>query len=301
MIIPNEEGKLNFIVSTQFSIGEPHKGASIVLHKLAYEIAKRGHNVYIFNEPYFPHENIKVILTKYVKEIDEYSWELFTYPMNKTISIYHQLTKGNPYNTQHNVRWILHDYSQESWVTFGDEDLIYNFGDFKIPKNIEQNKLTVCDYNLDKFKNLNNTKRNGFCYLIQDCKSTPKWGREFLENFTSVDISDWKNRGGYDYLLKVFNENEYLITFEDKTYITTIAALCGAKSIVIENEKYLTPMDYRLNNPTQLFGVAYGLDDIGWANKTIGLVRDNIIELEKRDSNLVDNFIQNWENKIYKK
>ena len=51
-------------------------------------------------------------------------------------------------------------------------------------------------------------------------------------------------------------------------------------------------------NPIQLFGVAYGLDDIGWANKTIDLVRDNIIELEKRDSITVDNFVNYWENKL---
>jgi hypothetical protein len=298
MKLANEEGKLNFIVSTQYSLAGPQKGASVVLHKLAYEIAKRGHNSYVFNEPYFPHENIKVIPTKYFGENHGYSWETFNYPTNKTISIYYQLMMGNPYNTQHNVRWILHDYSQQSWETFGDEDMICNFGDFKIPENTKQIKLTLFDYKLDKFKNLNDGKRNGFCYLIQDNKSTPPWGRDWLKNFTSVDVSDWKNLGGYDYLLKVFNENEYLITFEDKTYLTTIAALCGAKSIVVKNEKYSTPIDFKLNNPTQLFGVAYGLEDIGWANKTINLVRDNIIELEKKDSILVDNFIKYWEKKI---
>ena len=64
MILKNEDGKLNFIVSTQYAIAYPEKGASIVLNKLAYDIAKRGHNVYVFDEPYFPHENIKVIPTK---------------------------------------------------------------------------------------------------------------------------------------------------------------------------------------------------------------------------------------------
>jgi hypothetical protein len=99
-------------------------------------------------------------------------------------------------------------------------------------------------------------------------------------------------------LLKIFNKYEYLITFEDKTYLTTIAALCGTKVIVIKNEKYLTPLDFRLNNLTQLFGVAYGLDDISWADKTIGLVKNNIIELQNQDSITVDNFVEYWEKKL---
>jgi hypothetical protein len=298
MNLSNDEGKLNFIVSTQYSIRSPQQGASIVLNKLAYEIAIRGHNVYVFNDPYFPHENIKVIPTIYDEKTKEYAWETFHYPLNKTISIYHQLSFHNPYNTLHSVRWILHDYMDESWKTFGKDDLICNFGEFEVPENTKQSKLTVFDYKLDKFKNLNYDKRDGFCFLTQENKSTPKWGEEHLKNFSAVDITDWKHRGGYDYLLEIFNRYEYLITFEDKTYLTTIAGLCGAKSIVLENEKYLTPIDFRLQNPTQLFGVAYGLNDIGWANKTINLVRDNIIELQKQDSMLVDNFIKYWEKKI---
>ena len=302
MILKNEDGKLNFIVSTQYSIAHPQKGASIVLNKLAYEIAKKGHNVYVFNEPYFPHENIKVIPTKLDDENNlfksRFIWDSFTFPLHKTISIYNQVSFGNPYNTIHNVRWVLHDFSQEQWNNFGKDDMIYNFGDFKVPENTKQSQLTVFDYKLDKFKNLNNSYRKGFCSLRQYGKATPENGEEFLKTFTSDDISDWYNKGGYDYLLETLNKYEYLITFEDKTYLTTIAALCGTKSIILNKKNYSSPIDFRLKNPIQLFGVAYGLDDIGWANKTIDLVRDNISELEKRDSTTVDNFIQHWEKKL---
>ena len=184
------------------------------------------------------------------------------------------------------------------WNRFDPSDLIYNFGDFKVPENTKQTSLTVFDYKLDKFKNLNNPNRKGFCYLKQEGKATPKGGEEFLKIFTSDDISNWYSKGGDDYLLETLNQYEYLITFEDKTYLTTIAGLCGTKSIIVNNENYSSPIDFRLKNPIQLFGVAYGLDDIGWANKTIDLVRDNIIELEKRDSITVDNFVNYWENKL---
>ena len=58
-----------------------------------------------------------------------------------------------------------------------------------------------------------------------------------------------------------------------------------------------TPTEYRLQNPIQMFGVAYGLDDISWANKTIDLARDHIQELEKIDEKSVDDFIKFWEKK----
>ena len=302
MILKNEDGKLNFIVSTQYAIAYPEKGASIVLNKRASDIAKRGQNVYVFDEPYFPHENIKVIPTKLQEEDNPFKskfiWEPFNFPLHKTISIYTQVSIGNSYNTIHNARWVLHDYSQEHWNRFDPSDLIYNFGDFKVPENTKQTSLTVFDYKLDKFKNLNNPNRKGFCYLKQEGKATPKGGEEFLKIFTSDDISNWYSKGGDDYLLETLNQYEYLITFEDKTYLTTIAGLCGTKSIIVNNENYSSPIDFRLKNPIQLFGVAYGLDDIGWANKTIDLVRDNISELEKRDSTTVDNFIQHWEKKL---
>lgn len=301
MVLRNDENKLNFLVSTQYSIAFPEKGASIVLHKLAYEIAIRGHNVYVFNEPYFPHENIKVIPTKLVEEDNiwksRFTFEPFTFPPHKTVSIFTQLSLGNHYYTSHNCRWVLNDYSEEHWRTFGEEDLICNFGDFKVPENTKQKKLIVFDYNLDKFKNLNRPKRKGFCYLTQVNKATPSWGEEFLKTITPNDISDWVSKGGFDYLVDVLNDYEYLITFEDKTYLTSIAALCGTKSIVL-SKNYPTPVDYRLSNPIQTFGVAYGFDDIGWANKTVNFARENLIELQKRDDKTVDDFVIFWEEKL---
>ena len=45
-------------------------------------------------------------------------------------------------------------------------------------------------------------------------------------------------------------------------------------------------------------GVAYGMNDIKWANETIGLVRNNLLELEKKDKQTVNNFIELWKSKL---
>jgi len=297
----NENNKINFIVDTLCSIGFEHKGGSYAVHRLAYEIANRGHNVYVFNEPFYKHENIKEIKTEKIVHDNgwwaEFLWEGFSYNMETTVSIYTQITWANPFNTKHVGRWILHDYSQDQWNTYMENDVIYNFGSFKTPENIKQERLTTFDYNEDKFSNLNKPGRNGFCHLIH--KSTPDWGYDYLKNFGSLDISKWYENGGFDYLQKVLNEYEYMLTFDYKSYLSVIATLCGCKVIILNPDKNISPLDYRLQNPIQMFGVAYGWDDIGWANKTIDLSRDNIQNLKKSDKLTIDKFIDSWEKKIF--
>ena len=66
-----------------------------------------------------------------------------------------------------------------------------------------------------------------------------------------------------------------------------------------EYKEVMSPTEYRLNNQIQMFGVAYGWDDMKWANETIDFVPDYLKELEKIDNKTVDNFVTFWENKIY--
>lgn len=299
MILKNEEGKLTFIVDTLCSIGLEHRGGSFAVHRLAYEIASRGHNVYVFNDPFYPHENISVIpATKFTKDDGwwaDFKWEGFSYNPEKTVTVYTQITWANPFGTTHNCRWILHDYEKSHWETYGDNDVIYNYGSFKVPENTNQKKLTVFDYKLDLFKNYHK-ERKGYCYILH--KFTPEWGRDFMDNFGATNITDLLVSGNFEELSNKFNEFEYLITFDHKTYITAAASLCGCKSIILNGDKNITPLEYRLNNPIQMCGVAYGWDDIGWANQTVDLARNNIIELEKSDKKTVEGFINYWINKL---
>lgn len=300
MVFEYSENKLSFIVNTMISIGYEHKGGSYVLHKLAYELAEHGHNVYVFNEPFYPHNNIKVIPTKRFPKDNGwksiFEWEKFIFDPNRTITINPQTTFGNQFNTLHNVRWILHHTTQAQVDTFGENDLLYEIAEFDIPIDFKPKKLIAIDYNLDKFKNLNKPTRSGFCHIIH--KNTPEWGIEFLSQFNSKDLSDWNDKGGLEYLNTELNNYEYMLTFDDKTYLTTISALCGTKAIILNTDKSLTPYKYRQINPTQMYGIAYGLNDITWANNTINMVKNHLIELEQNDKETVTEFVKYWENKL---
>ena len=304
MILKSDENRLTFIVNTMISIGLENKGASFALHKLAYKIASKGHYVYVFNEPKYPHENIEVIPTQILETFDDgwrnnFSWEGFGFNLNNTISIFPQTTFGNPFNTNHNVRWVLHDFEEKQWSLFKVDDVIFNYGHFKVPKGTFQQPLTVFDYNFDKFYNTHNSNRKGFGHIIH--KNTPDWGLEFLDNLGSTEIPHYNGKKEINYLLDEFNKYEYVLTFDEKSYYTTAAALCGAKGIILNPNKDITPIEYRIKNPIQMCGVAYGMNDIKWAEQTIGLVKDNLLQLEQQDNKTIDEFIKYWENKVFKR
>jgi hypothetical protein len=193
---------------------------------------------------------------------------------------------------------------------FQDTDVYFNYGDFKTYRKTEDRKLTVFNYYFNKLYITNNGPRKGFCHMFH--KNTPNDAQKFIEQFNSFDLGGWKTIGAHDYLREQFNKYEYFLTYDQKSFFTLAATLCGCKAIILnpgppseagvnaftESEKYLktyTPTEYRLNNPIQMFGIAYGLDDIGWANKTIGLSTDYLKELEIIDNKTVDEFIKFWE------
>jgi hypothetical protein len=127
-------------------------------------------------------------------------------------------------------------------------------------------------------------------------------------------LGEWKTKGAYDYLREHFNKYEYFLTYDQKSFFTLAATLCGCKAIILnpgpsfeqsanafsQSEDYgktMTPTEYRLNNPIQMYGIAYGLDDISWANKTIDLSTDYLKELEIIDNKTVTDFVRFWETK----
>lgn len=310
-----DENKLNFLVGVHVNFAQVLTGGVVAMHKLAHNLAKTGHNVFTFCEPEYPHENIRVIKSHGKKLNDdetEWSWESFQYPLNKTISIYPQIIRGNPYNTKHVSRWVL--YHTEKFIEdqYGEEDVYFNYGNFKTYKTVPDRKLTVFNYYFDKLYITNRGTRKGFCHMSH--KNTPPNGHETFKTFNSFDLGEWKTNGAFDYLREQFNKYEYFLTYDQKSFFTLAATLCGCKAIILnpgpsfeqsenafsESEDYgktMTPTEYRLNNPIQMYGIAYGLDDISWANKTIEFSTEYLKELEIIDNKTVTDFVRFWETK----
>lgn len=317
MIIEPNEGKLNFILALFTPFAKALTGGIVAMHKLANLLASKGHNVFIFCEPEYPHDNIKVIPSETVSEhgfVQNYTWEGFEYPISNTISIYPQITRGNPFNTRHVARWILYDTEWDIEQNYGYEDVYFTYGNFKTFIKKDYRELTVFDYNFDKLYKTNSGIRKSFCHIIH--KHTPPGGLEIFKNLNSEDLTDWKQKGSYDYLRAKMNEYKYFLTYDQKSFYTLAAGLCGTQSIILNpgpsyefagnahsnSEEYgrvMSPTEYRLKNKIQMFGVAYGWNDIDWAEKTIDFVTNYLRELENIDNRTVDEFTSFWEKKIY--
>jgi len=157
-----DNGKINFLVGIHTPYSHALTGGVVAMHKLAYELAERGHNVYTFCNPEYPHKNIKVIPSTLVRQegfMEWWSWENFSYLLKNTVSIYPQITGGNPYNTDHVARWILYDTQQDIEDGYGENDVYFNYGDFKTFRKVEYKPLTVFNYNFDKLYQTNFGKR----------------------------------------------------------------------------------------------------------------------------------------------
>lgn len=294
-------GKINFIVDLFLPLDKYMSGGLIALHKLSHELADLGHNVYIFCEPSYPHKNITVIPAKYeiIKGHNyRYSHKGFSYNNFNTVSIYPEHSPGNKFNTINNVRWVMYHTKKEEEETFNENDYIFNYGNFKTHTNQADGELRILDYNTDIFINKKNENRKGFCFIYG--KESPKNYKDLINVFNPTDITKLKDNSNLNLLCKEFNKYEYFLTFDSKTYLTTAASLCGCKSIILKNTDYenLTPIEYKLKNPLNLFGVAYGIEDIKWANDTIDMVRDHIKELEIIDKKTVKQFVSFWEKKL---
>lgn len=293
-------GKINFIIDLFLDLDTQISGGLIALHKLAYELANMGHNVYIFCKPNYPHKNITTI-TSNNRQLDghkyEVSWEPFSFNYENTVAIYPEHALGNKFYVKNIVRWVMYHTTTDEESYFTENEYIFNYGNFKTNFNREDGKLKVVDYNLDLFYN-ENKKRKGFCHIFG--KETPNNYESILGVFNSVDITNYKEKTDLNLLRQEFNKYEYFLTFDQKTYLSAAAALCGCKTIILKNDisSDILPVEYRLENPEFMFGVAYGIEDLSWAEKTIHLVRDHITNLDKTNQKSVKNFITFWENKL---
>lgn len=316
MELANEPGKLNFLIQVHSPYSRLITGGIVAMHKLAYKIAERGHYAYTFCKPEYPHPNIRQIQSEIVKQdgfIEFFTWENFNYVYNNTIVVYPQITGGNPFGVKNVARWIMYDTEKVIEDSYGPDEVLFNFGKFKTYKGIPEKQLTVFDYKLDTFMHNNTGKRKGLCYIKH--KQTPKDGHILINKLGAVNITNWRENGGFEYLQDQLNKFEYLLIYDQKSFYTVAAGLCGCKTIILnpgpsyeftdnahsDSEDYndvLTPLEYRLVNPIQMYGVAYGWNDIQWANNTIHMVRDHILAMEEIDNKTVDKFINFWQNKL---
>jgi len=299
--IPYESEKLNFIIDCRHTFGESMRGGIVVLQKLAYDLVELGHNVYMPTKPMYSDKIIEIPTfgnswNNY--ENPSFGFNTFTYPYDNTISIYPG-GYGNLYNTKYVVRWLLQDTEKKYEDTWLDTDFIYDIANFNTLQFREKKQLTTLDFRFNEMINNNINTRNGFCFINH--KNTPENYVDIISQFNPTILNGWEQKGAWSFLSEEFNKHEYFITFDRKTAFCVLAAMCGCKAIILNEDKSVLPIEFRLQNPLLQFGVSYGLNDISWSNKTIDLVWDNILQLDKQHKKTIIDFVSDMKKIVYDK
>ena len=258
---------MNFVI---YAPGDytPNGGGCVALHKLCHNISSLGEKCYIMTSKKNP---------DYLGEqTDEHGAKELC--RNGAMAIYPEVACGNPFGAAKVMRWILYNVrNYGDFGIFGADDLIYKYAPyFKL--RLEQpthGELRANELNLHIFKN-EHKERKGVCHLVK--KGNNKW-QAHPEG--SIILDDYPNKGGNEYLARIFNETEIFYSYDSATWLSIMASLCGCLSIVIPEED-TTSDEWHSGFPYFKYGIAYGRDDIEYALLTRHLVRDELLEIEAK-------------------
>ncbi len=258
-------------------------GGVNVLYYLAKLLDESGKNVRIYAST----NNVNPHFNKFFNN---------DFDVTEAITIYCEGTNGNPLNSKYVVRWILSpiglNVSKDICKSWGENELIYYFNfENRFDDNSDYNslfKLLPIIIINPILKNLN-LQRNGLeCFTFRK-SNFHKEKIKLLHKEGAFEIGRGET---HESLLKIFNEYSYFYSYDPLTFISIIAALCGCVSIVypiankskVEWIKETAAYPFIKETNQDLYGIAYGMDDIENAKNTISKVEQqwkDIIEFNK--------------------
>ena len=215
-----------------------------------------------------------------------------------TVVIYCEGTIGNPLGAKHVVRWMLSVLGQNvphsHLDTWARNELVYHFNFeprfFEYPerKGVFY-KMLSCIYINPEIKQTNFGIREGSCFAIRKAhhihKSKPI---QIIHDDGSHQLTGYETQSQ---CIEIFNTYKYFYCYDSNTFLTFMAAMCGCISIVYPVEglsksewvKTTAAKDY-LNSvggdeTETLYGVAYGLEEIPFAESTLHLAKKQWVEI----------------------
>jgi len=204
--------------------------------------------------------------------------------LSNAIVVYPEVVSGNPLKHKNIVRWFLHKPGYHTGtINFGEGELYFFYdqhSDDPAINSEQTNKLSVVALN-PAYKNLNQS-RSGSCYLVRKGK-----GKALVHDTrNSVKIDGLSHAE----VARIFNSSEFFYSYDEMTFYSQYAALCGCVSVVVP-ESYANREEWVLNHPIGRYGVAYGEADIPHALETAHLLEKHFAEQEEISIKEVQNFI----------
>ena len=252
---------LNFVIwAPPFSF---NSGGILALHRLAHNLCELGHNAYLWSTSQNREWKGKLIPPMDVRAVVQ----PIPVTVAKPITIYPELICGNPLSSVYVVRWILNTPGVCGGDgVFGERDLIMLWDEaYQVHPKYEVAGLLTAYRDLSHFCDFGQ-KRAGTCYAVR--KGFAK--RRDQHPAEALCIDGYAERGGDEYLIRVFNERELFVCYDDHTMLPTLAALCGCEVVVIPGAETRQAREARGET---FAGIAWGFEDRERARATRHLAR----------------------------
>jgi hypothetical protein len=276
LVLPQNKYKFNMKKFT-YVIGwntlNINSGGQIVLYFLCHMLNKIGQKAYMSGGS-FPN----------VLDLDcPIKPKYLDLQLDNVVTIYPEVTNGNPLNAKNVARWILYTIGINggSTASHGKNDLILGYQK-EFSGNgcfiTDENKVTLFYIMNNIYYNFNPQPRTRSCFMI---RKGNRYHTQFNSHpIESIDISGKSHKE----LSAIFNLCHTFYCYDPHTYYSTYASMCGCDSIIIPSDN-LSKTDWK-NSIEDTYGIAYGIDDLERAGKTRPLMLDYI---KNQDNSNIEN------------
>jgi len=269
--------KKNILIYSHQNMFMRDDGGIVVMFNLAHLLEKYGENVRI----YINIKNENHIFNKFYNN---------DFPIDDNcVVIYCEGTQGNPLNAKNVVRWMLSVLGQNVPYyflnTWSKNELVYHFNSEPRFDNEPEKigtiyKLLTPVYLNPNIKKYNYGIRDGFCYTLRKAQRIHKENLFMEHPPGSFEITRFHN---IDDCIEIFNNYTFFFCYDSNSFLPTIASLCGCIPIIhkikdITKQEWLKKtgnLEYlKYKGLDNLYGIAYGKEDIEYAKNTLHLVKD---------------------------
>lgn len=252
----------------------PSIGGAIVLHKLCHILNVIGYDAYLFPTLKLNGQTDYFILNeKYTTKIAEYI------DPEKDIAIYPEIEPGNPFECKNIIRYILNHYHLPEYdnnvITWSESDYWLYFHEHFYDGLREPNYLHIIDPKLDTFKDYGLERKIEACFTYRK-KSNEQNTLNTIHPPNSIEI---QYNIPDEELINLFNTCKRFYSYDTETYLNVLAAQCGCESIIVPYKDILKETIVQ-TQPSFKYGIAYGLDDLEYANSTRHLLINHLQNLE---------------------
>lgn len=274
--------KLKFYVTYAVPY-DPHSGGLVALHKLVHNLTVLGEEAYINS----PQKNPDFLGNVYAGDGSDVD-------VNNSIGLYPEVVHDNPLNFKYVVRWLLY----ERGVVYPKSDWLYTYWSYFKPHNENKSQLKglLSAFHVDRsvFYDKGQHQVGKYCYVVR------KGANKKLNAHPpdAVQLDDYVVKGGNTYLSQVFNECEYFVSYDDATFLTTQAALCGCTPVVVPNEG-VPESTWKNCVDLHKYGHAYGFGDVEHARQTRQQLLEVVENLEYNSLQQTKQFVEDCYRSVY--